>query len=188
MNPMSWVSPLLIISRSDIRKPRGRRGSKLTKITQIITVILGLKSLLAVPQSPCQNILRTCPLSSRQTPYKCLLNCVPQEAFRHRKLSCSRLGQTLTALLSPRTLLRAEWTAVFWWCRLLSSPGAFSLLFLLPKYSSCSPPSSTFLFLLLPGGSSFTSFRKRFLITLLQAISNSWVFYVLPKAHERHKT
>lgn len=92
MNPMSWVSPLLIISRSDIRKPRGRRGSKLTKITQIITSILGLKSLLAVPQSPCQNILQTCPLSSRQMPYKCLLNCVPQEAFRHRKLSCSRLG------------------------------------------------------------------------------------------------
>ena len=193
MNPTSWVSPLLIISRSDIRKPRGRRGSKLTKITQIITVILGLKSQLAVFFPPLSLRVHVS-IYSKHAPIE------PANASQmspvlfprkhsHTGSSCALdLAQTLTSLLSPRTLLRAEGTAVFWWCRLLSGVGAFSLLFPLPKYSSSSPPSSTFLFLLLPGDStSFTSFRKPFLITLLQAISNSWVFHVLPKAHKRRK-
>ena len=194
MNPMSWVSPLLIISRSDIRKPRGRRGSKLTKITQIITVILGLKSQLAV-FSPPLSLRVHVSIYSKHAPYwagKCLTN-VTRTVFprKHSDTGSSwalDLAQTLISLLSPRTLLRAEGTAVFWWCRLLSGVGAFSLLFPLPKYSSSSPPSSTFLFLLLPGDStSFTSFRKPFLITLLQTISKSWVFHVLPKAHKRRK-
>lgn len=68
MNPMSWVSPLLIVSRSDIRKPRGSRGSKLTKITQIITVILGLKSQLAM-FSPPLSLRVHVSIYSKHTPY-----------------------------------------------------------------------------------------------------------------------
>lgn len=38
---------LLILSRSDIKKPSRRKGSRLTKVTQITTMILCLKSQLS---------------------------------------------------------------------------------------------------------------------------------------------
>lgn len=78
-------------------------------------------------------------------PYKCHLNCVPQEAFRHRKLCGSRLGPDLTSSL-PQDPTESQMNCYFLMMLASLQPWCFFTFFSpnTPPVVYPAPPSCSF--------------------------------------------
>lgn len=149
---LSQVLLLVTVSRSDMRKPiRKGRESKLTKITQVTSMILCLRSQLSQSLPPLSVHVRrhwSTRLSSLQMPYNCHLNCVSPAMLTWEPLILWPWPSTLISLLSPLPQAPTELLGVFWGCQVVSGLGTS----VCTAVSSNTPPPSH------PNPSSWSSF------------------------------